>query len=284
MVAVKWEIGSRHPLPDICDFYTRVDLFGLGKGVYPKDKVPPFPAHPHCLCRLTKLYKGEVDLSKQSKDIRGNGNQYLQGLSKQQMQKILGVRNNQQYEQGGDWQKLLPNWKGLGKQGSRLGELKPQLHGHKSTDEELMAKNLLPPTDEFIASIAKKYNMKYTLGKKGKERFYADDGNPIYPLNDGFVGEPEKVTLKAESMLVDRYGSGKGYYLSSKEVTFKERALPRTTKREEYTIFDVKKDIQDVLSGVAAAWFGEPGGGVQYKLSTRIDILVREGYLEEVES
>ena len=120
MVAVKWEIGSRHPLPDICDFYTRVDLFGLGKGVYPKDKVPPFPAHPHCLCRLTKLYKGEVDLSKQSKDIKGNGNQYLQALSKQQRQKILGVCNNQQYEQGGDWQKLLPNWLGLGKQGSRL--------------------------------------------------------------------------------------------------------------------------------------------------------------------
>ena len=64
--------------------------------------------------------KGEVDLSKQSKDIKGNGNQYLQGLSKQQRQKILGVRNNQQYEQGGDWQKLLPNWQGLGKQGSRL--------------------------------------------------------------------------------------------------------------------------------------------------------------------
>ena len=162
VVAVKWEIGSRHPLPDICDFYTRADLFGLGKGVYPKDKVPPFPAHPHCLCRLTKLYKGEVDLSKQSKDIKGNGNQYLQGLSKQQRQKILGVRNNQQYEQGGDWQKLLPNWQGLGKQGSRLNY--DQMYKPVKTGTDKVNDAYHPPGQgikEFTT--AKILNSKYDL-------------------------------------------------------------------------------------------------------------------------
>ena len=203
-------------------------------------------------------------------------------MSKQQRQEILGVRNNQQYEQGGDWQKLLPNWLGLGKQESRLGKLKPQLHGHKPTDEELMAKNLLPPTDAFIASIAKKYNMKYTLGKTGEDRFYADDGKPIYPMNDGFVGEPKKVTLKAESMLVDRYGLPYGSYVSPQGVPFQERALPRNTKKDDYNVFAVKKDIKEVLSGVAATWFDEPGGGIQYKLSIGTEELLRQGYLEVV--
>ena len=202
-------------------------------------------------------------------------------LSKQQRQKILGVRNNQQYEQGGDWQKLLPNWQGLGKQGSRLGELKPQLHGHKSTDEELMAKNLLPPTDEFIASIAKKYNMKYTLGKKGEERFYSDDGNAIYPLNDGFVGEPEKVTLKAGKILVDRYGEETGTFLSPVGTSLEMRALPRCTREDStYHKYEVIKSIDGVLMGETAPWFNQSGGGLQYKLPGRIMYL--KEFLKEV--
>ena len=67
-------------------------------------------------------------------------------------------------------------------------------------------------------------------------------------------------------MLVDRYGPVYGGYVSPKNVSFEARALPRTTKIEEYSVFVIKKDIKDVLSGVAAAWFGEPGGGTQYKL------------------
>ena len=80
-----------------------------------------------------KIAKGEEILKYLTSVMRGQPEAYevvVEGkgevdLSKQQRQKILGVRNNQQYEQGGDWQKLLPNWQGLGKQGSRLGELKP---------------------------------------------------------------------------------------------------------------------------------------------------------------
>ena len=143
-----------------------------------------------------------------------------------------------------------------------------------------MAENLVPPTDEFIESIAKKYGMTYTKGKKGEDRFYSDDGCPIYPLNDGFVGEPEKITLKAGEMLVDRYGPVYGGYVSPKNVSFEARALPRTTKIEEYSVFVIKKDIKDVLSGVAAAWFGEPGGGTQYKLPLGTKQLLKEGYLE----
>ena len=45
-------------------------------------------------------------------------------------------------------------------------------------------------------------------------------------------------------------------------------------------VFVIKKDIKDVLSGVAATWFGEPGGGTQYKLPLGTRQLLKEGYLE----
>lgn len=41
VVAVRFKLGSRHPAFDICDMYARADMFNLGKGVYPKDKLPP---------------------------------------------------------------------------------------------------------------------------------------------------------------------------------------------------------------------------------------------------
>ena len=51
MWAYKWRLSPAHTRPDICDVYANVD-FGLGRGVWPKDKVPRRKAHPHCTCLL----------------------------------------------------------------------------------------------------------------------------------------------------------------------------------------------------------------------------------------
>lgn len=66
-------------------------------------------------------------------------------------------------------------------------------------------KDKLPPTDEFIESIAKKAGVLYTKGKKGEDRFYDDNGNLIYPPNNGAVGKEEKTTLP-KGMIISRYG------------------------------------------------------------------------------
>ena len=50
--AVQWKLSSTHPCYDICDLYANADLYGLGKGILPKDKVPMLPAHPNCMCHL----------------------------------------------------------------------------------------------------------------------------------------------------------------------------------------------------------------------------------------
>ena len=280
IVAVKFKLSSRHPVFDICDMYAKADMYGLGAGIYPKDKLPPLPVHPHCLCRYVEVIEGEVDMQQQRDQVREAGDKWLNSLPESRRAQVLGRKGLKAWEDGEDWRKYMRGYAGLREAESRLSGIKLQLHAGKKSNEELMAENLVPPTDEFIESIAKKYGMTYTKGKKGEDRFYSDDGRPIYPLNDGFVGEPEKITLKAGEMLVDRYGPVYGGYVSPKNVSFEERALPRTTKIEEYSVFVIKKDIKDVLSGVAATWFGEPGGGTQYKLPLGTRQLLKEGYLE----
>lgn len=49
---LRWVLDPRHPVRDICDDLAGQDLHGLGRGVYPPEKVPRYPPHPHCLCRL----------------------------------------------------------------------------------------------------------------------------------------------------------------------------------------------------------------------------------------
>lgn len=144
-----------------------------------------------------------------------------------------------------------------------------------------MAENLVPPTDEFIESIAKMYGMTYTKGKKGEDRFYSDDGAPIYPLNDGAVGDVKVITLKAGSGLVDRYGRSSGRYLSPEGTPIEQRSLSKDAKKQTYHVYKVIRDIENVEEGLIAPWFNDPGGGIQYRLPKTIDEL--SGYLKEVD-
>ena len=42
---IKWELSPSHPRVDICDDYA-------ANGPYARKDLPPYPAHPHCLCAL----------------------------------------------------------------------------------------------------------------------------------------------------------------------------------------------------------------------------------------
>ena len=148
------------------------------------------------------------------------------------------------------------------------------------TEEEKMRKNLIPPSDEFIKKLADKNNLVYTIGKGGDERFYADDGTPIYPSNDGAVGKKKIITLKAGEKILTRYGYETGRFVSPIGTSFEERALPRTTDKNNYHEYVVTKDIERVISGTIAPWFGQKGGGIQYKLPDSIENL--KDFLQEV--
>lgn len=140
--------------------------------------------------------------------------------------------------------------------------------------------NLVAPTDEFIYQLAIEQGKPYTKGKVGEERFYADNGRPIYPPNNGGIGTPEKITLKSGEIIYSRYGKPTGSYVSPKDTSFEERAMPRTANTNDLHYYRVVKDIKDVERSVIAAWFGQKGLGIQLKLPSSVESL--EENLKEV--
>lgn len=111
VVAYKWRLAARHPRFDICDFYANADLYGLGKGVYPKDKLPTLPAHPHCMCHIQPLTELDIQENKQHKGINQAGLDYIQTLTKPNQEVLLGVNGRNTVLSGkGAWQDFARGW------------------------------------------------------------------------------------------------------------------------------------------------------------------------------
>lgn len=283
IVAVKFKLSSRHPVFDICDMYAKADMYGLGAGIYPKDKLPPLPVHPHCLCWYVEVIEGEVDMQQQRDQVREAGDKWLNSLPESRRAQVLGRKGLRAWEAGEDWQRYMRGYAGLREVKGRLRGINLQLHADKKSNEELMAENLVPPTDEFIESIAKKYGMTYTKGKKGEDRFYADNGKAIYPPNNGAVGKEQKVILKVNT-IIDRFGGNYGYYTSPEGTALEARALDKGARaKNDLHKFKVVKELPCYESRVAP-WFNQKGNGTQYRLFKSIDELLKEGFLVEISS
>ena len=108
IVGMKIKLSSRHPECDICDMYAEADFSGMGAGAYPKEKVPPLPIHPHCLCRYSEIYKGEA--GKPHLQIQEGGDAFLKRLNKTQLNQILGKSGAVAWEKGKDWQTYARGW------------------------------------------------------------------------------------------------------------------------------------------------------------------------------
>lgn len=113
VVALKWQLNSRHHVCDICDVYANADFYGLGKGIYPKDKFPTLPAHPHCLCKIAPVYDFEVDIKKAKENIEEGGKRYINSLSKVNQERILGVHGRRVVSGGKEsWTERARGWSG----------------------------------------------------------------------------------------------------------------------------------------------------------------------------
>lgn len=120
VVAVQFKLATRHPFFDICDMFAKADMFGLGAGVFPKNKIPPIPVHPHCLCRYTELYDGEVDMAKQKEQVKQAGDKWLKSLPEAQRMQVLGVKGTASWEDGKSWQSIIHGWAGLREAETRI--------------------------------------------------------------------------------------------------------------------------------------------------------------------
>ena len=84
-VGIRSELSSRHDDVDVCDYYAEADMYGMGPGVYPKDETPPYPYHPHDMCALTPVYRGDV-----GEFDAGAGAEWVDALSKDDKLAVLG--------------------------------------------------------------------------------------------------------------------------------------------------------------------------------------------------
>lgn len=117
VVALRWKLNTRHPVFDICDMFAKADMFGLGPGIFPKDKLPKtsIPVHPHCMCRYVEVYDGEVDMDKMRNRTQKAGEEWLRKLSPAQQRAVLGVEGQKQFLADGSWQEYMRGWVGIGK-------------------------------------------------------------------------------------------------------------------------------------------------------------------------
>lgn len=82
--ALKWNLSSKHPRPDVCDMHANANIHGLGPGIYPNGSQPMCPAHPGCRCFLTMVRKPQRDGRPQTQA------QFLRALPKEQQDQMLG--------------------------------------------------------------------------------------------------------------------------------------------------------------------------------------------------
>jgi hypothetical protein len=142
--------------------------------------------------------------------------------------------------------------------------------------------------------------------------FNSTSGYYNYPPDNGFqlntASAPIEGTIAFPvGFLMDRFGSEYGSFVSPASAPYMQRALPPSNldtpasdprsvslfksmivsdllNRYPYN-YHVYRVLQpfNALSGPIAAWFGQPGQGVQYQLATNIIGLINGGFIEEVD-
>lgn len=111
VLAIKYTLSTRHPEYDICDFHTSANLYGMGPGVYPKNKKPPHTFHPHCLCVPSDVFRTEVELNNTFDNQSAES--FINSQPKSNQVKLLGVGGRKEWLNNKDsWNKHLKNWRG----------------------------------------------------------------------------------------------------------------------------------------------------------------------------
>ena len=101
VIAIRRRVSAAHAIDDICDVIQHSDFYGMGAGVYPKDKVPSYPSHPHCNCRMVEVYIG-AKIGKEGKYNPKSGTKYLNSVSNKKQDQILGKQTSPK-----SWEKKL---------------------------------------------------------------------------------------------------------------------------------------------------------------------------------
>ena len=224
---VKIQMSITHPRTDICDYYAGVDKYGLGAGVYPKDKAPVPPFHPFCRCQMVPKYAHEYSKPK----LNANADkEYLSGLKEWQRARILGSKA-----------KADAALK-TGDINSVFNAMKPERYKVKSIDEvaKFQKQNgTIPPLKEpDEVNKANKSNevKEYNLINATKEQI-------TQKIQNGFSTKQREFYVLGKTSI---FGSEKRLILSSD-------TIKSHTHHENITAADYAKII-DIMSGKLRAY------------------------------
>jgi len=103
---------------------------------------------------------------------------------------------------------------------------------------------------------------------------------PDWPPRDGFTSLIQLTTLQPGTLL-DRFGPDSGRFLSPQGESYASRALPWVCTSLRYHVYKVDRPLTAEI-GTAAAYFGEPGGAIQIKLSRPVARFLAERVLSEI--
>jgi RHS repeat-associated protein len=102
---------------------------------------------------------------------------------------------------------------------------------------------------------------------------------PYYPPNDGAAGEiVEAVAPKGQ--ILSRLGGPGGNYLSPQGTPIWARSLPYVARNLPERLYQVTNQFTYYASK-AAPWFGQPGGGIQYRILPTVQWLLDNEYLKD---
>lgn len=88
--ALRWRLSSKHPKMDICDLHATIDKYGLGPGVYPKERAPLPPVHPFCRCTLHPVIT--LSPNAQAREREQAEAAYLRTLEAEERAAVMGSR------------------------------------------------------------------------------------------------------------------------------------------------------------------------------------------------
>lgn len=109
VVGIKYRLSSRHRIYDICNFHTSADLYDMGKGVYPKERHPPYPFHPHCLCIPSQVFISETGKGIYNREA---GENWIKSRKPEEKQALMGKIGVERFKQNGKFEGVLRNWDG----------------------------------------------------------------------------------------------------------------------------------------------------------------------------
>jgi hypothetical protein len=102
-----------------------------------------------------------------------------------------------------------------------------------------------------------------------------------WPANAGFIQGTVERKFLTPGETVDRFGFGRGKFVSPTGTPTEMRSLRPGTKNLPYSNYRIIKPFEVDAGGIAPA-FNQPGLGTQYELPVQIDVLLKRGFIEKI--